>query len=255
MRLVGLEAPGPKIRVVLVGRDSELSRSTPPWIGGLAFGADGTIVLFPDRAPTYPDGSLEELLHHEVAHVLIARAAGGRPVPRWFHEGLAMVAERTWGLEDRARATVAVVGGARVGLDELDELFGRDRASRTRAYALSGALVRDMLQQHGPTTAAGTLAGIASGLDFDDAFARATGLPLRLAEEAFWRRTVWTHWIPILTSTVVLWIGITFLALVAIRRQRRRRAELRQRWHEEEEIAAALARADADADEPPETIH
>jgi hypothetical protein len=35
--------------------------------------------------------------------VLITRAAGGRPVPRWFHEGLAMAAERTWGFEDQAR--------------------------------------------------------------------------------------------------------------------------------------------------------
>ena len=39
------------------------------------------MVLLPARTPTYPDGSLEEVLLHELAHVLVARAAGHSPSP------------------------------------------------------------------------------------------------------------------------------------------------------------------------------
>ncbi len=252
MRLVGLDAPGDRIRVVLIAPDSELAHTTPAWISGFAFGADGTVFLLPDRTPGYPDDSLEALLHHEVAHVLITRAAGGRPLPRWFNEGLALVAERTWGLEDRTRVAFELLGSERIPLDDLDALFRQDPRSIARAYALSGAFVRDVLRQHGPDGAARILSLVAAGVPFPDAFARATGLSLRLAESAFWRRTLWTHWVPILTSSVVLWIGITFLALAAIRKRRRRSAELRRRWEEEE--AAQAARV-AQVDDSPETIH
>ena len=70
-----------------------------PWTAGFAIGNDGLIVLFPARSPRYPHDTLEDVLRHEVAHVLIDRAARGQRVPRWFHEGLAIVVERPWRLE------------------------------------------------------------------------------------------------------------------------------------------------------------
>ena len=101
MRLLRLDDPGGAIRVVLASDTSDWARQVPPTTAGFAVGEDSLVVLFPSRSLTYPHDTLEDVLHHEVAHVLIARAAGGRPVPRWFHEGLAMTAERTWGFEDR----------------------------------------------------------------------------------------------------------------------------------------------------------
>ena len=46
--------------------------------------------------------TLEDVLRHEVAHVLISRAAGGRAVPRWFHEGVAMSVDAGWDLSTRS---------------------------------------------------------------------------------------------------------------------------------------------------------
>src|SRR6187200_3497932 len=85
VQLVGLDDAGPPIRVVLAPEDSELARSTSSWIAGFADGATGTIVLFPSRSVQYPHDSIEAVLRHEVAHILIVRAAGGRAVPRWFN--------------------------------------------------------------------------------------------------------------------------------------------------------------------------
>src|SRR5437762_9236278 len=102
MQLLRMSDPGPAIRVVLASDTSDWAHQVPSSIAGFAVGNDNLVVLFPSRSPTYPQDSLEDVLHHEVAHVLISRAANGRPVPRWFDEGLAMAAERTWSLLDEA---------------------------------------------------------------------------------------------------------------------------------------------------------
>jgi hypothetical protein len=91
-KLVGLTDAGPAIRVVLVAESSDLARSVSSWIAGFTIGE--SVVLFPARSPTYPNSSLEDVMRHEVAHALIWRTSGGRPIPRWFNEGVAMAAER-----------------------------------------------------------------------------------------------------------------------------------------------------------------
>ena len=237
MRVVGLSTPGPAIHIQLVDESSELARTTPAWIVGFAVPSDSAIALFPARTPSYPDDSLDGLLLHEVAHVLIYRAADSHFVPRWFNEGLAMAAERVWGLEDRARVTTEVLLRSQVELSNIDELFGSDRRGAVRAYALAGAFVREVLATHGADAGARILARVATGQPFEPAFHEATGQSLQVAEARFWRRAaLWNRWIPFLTSTVVLWIGITMLALYAIRHRRARSAAIRRRWHDEDDI-------------------
>jgi hypothetical protein len=235
-RLVGLEDAGPPIRVVVAAEDSPRARAADPWVSGYAFGEQGIVVLLPGRVPSYPYGSLEEVLDHELAHVLIARAAAGGSVPRWFNEGLAMVAGRSWGMGDRARLTLALLGGEAVSLGRIESRFGGGAAEVRRAYVLSGAFVRDVLARHGPASAAAILDGIAAGLDFPTSFRRATGSDLAAAEEAFWRRrTLWNRWVPVLTSSMTLWGAITLLALYAIRRRQQRSAAIRRSWEVEDE--------------------
>jgi hypothetical protein len=227
-----------------------LARETPDWIAGFAHPPTDTVVLFPARSPAYPDDTLENLLHHEVAHVLITRAAGGRPVPRWFDEGLALATERAWGFGDRTRALVEMAVGPRVGLDDLDRLFRADRGSMRRAYLYSGAFVRDLLARHGRSFPGEVLALVARDEPFDRAFVRVTGEPPRAAFEAFWgRQTVWTRWLPLLTSPYLLWLMASLLVLYAFKRRRDRRAERRRRWDEEERLEAMRWQRDD------ETIH
>jgi peptidase MA superfamily protein len=246
MRLVGLEDPGPPIRVVLAPESSPTALSTPAWISGFAASSraeEPVVVLLPARVPRYPDGNLAELLQHEVAHVLITRAAGGRPVPRWFHEGLAMAASRGAGLEDRTRVALAVLVDGSLPLRSLDRAFPEGPPAAHKAYALSRDFVETLLRRHGQAAAARILAGVARGQSFDQAFAAATGETLAAVEASFWRRrTFWNRWVPVLSSSAALWIGITMLALVAFRRRQQRDQARRAQWDEEEEVAA-LARA------------
>lgn len=235
LSLLGLSNPGGPVRVVLADERSALAARAPSWVSGYALPALDTVVLFPARVPSYPVGTMEALVRHELAHMLLARATGGRGVPRWFNEGAATVAAREWGVGDGARVAMATIGRGPRTLDEVDAAFLGDAGAASRGYAVSAALVRYLLRRHGDTAVARILAGVAAGRAFDDAFATATGESTgSFARTYFRRETVWNTWVPFATSTAALWMGITALALVAIKRRRDRDAALRAAWDAEE---------------------
>ena len=236
MTLAGLTHAGPPIDVLLIAERSDLARGPPPWISGFADPGRNLVVLFPNRARFYPSDSLETLLHHEVAHILFSRAAQGRPVPRWFNEGLALAAERPVGLGDRSRLAWTLVRHGVVSLSELERLFDEGRAANQRAYAVASALVRDLLRAHGEASAGRVLSLVGQDRPFDEAFETGMGEPLLAAVDRFWsRQRLWGRWIPFLSGPTFLWMVITLLALYAIRAHRRRRAAQRRLWEAEEQ--------------------
>ncbi len=233
--LVGLAAPGAPVRVVLAPEGSRLATNAPSWASGYAAPALDAVVLFPGRVPSYPDRNLEALLRHEIAHVLLARAAGLGRVPHWFDEGTATVAAREWGVEDGARVALATIGRGPRSLREVDASFSGDAAAASRGYAVSAALVRYLLRRHGDSVVARILTGVSRGLDFDGAFEAATGeASAEFARSYFRRETLWNSWIPFVSSSTALWMAITALALLAIKRRRERDAATRETWAEEE---------------------
>ncbi len=233
--LLGLDEAGPPIRVVLAPEGSAEARRAPSWAVAYAVGGAGLVVLIPSRVPGYPDQSVETVLLHEIAHVLIARAARHRTIPRWFNEGLAILAAREWGFEDRARVTVATVRRDGVALAEIERRFQAGTHSAASAYALSAAFVRFLFDRHGPFMAARIFDHLRQGRSFETAFQRATGTTLALEERRFWRHLdIWSKWVPLLTSSATLWMLITGLALLAFKRRRVRDAERLQSWDEEE---------------------
>jgi len=86
------------------------------------------------------------------------------------------------------------------------------------------------------------LDGVARDLSFNEAFHRATGESLVHAEQVFFgKEAFWTTWLPFLTSTGALWMAITILALVAIRRRSVRSQQMLEAWEEEEEEEEEIA--------------
>lgn len=235
MDLLGLDRPGPPIRVQIVREGSPEARRAPSWAVAYAFGGAGLVVLIPSRVPGYPDHTLETVLRHEIAHVLIARAARHGAIPRWFNEGLAIHGSRDWGLEDRARLTLATLRRGGIALDRLDRRFQGGPHSASSAYALSAAFVRFLIDRHGAFVAAEIFDQMARGHDFERAFHRAVGSTLETEEIRFWRHLdIWSKWVPLLSSSTSLWMLITLLALWAFKRRRERDAEQLAAWDEEE---------------------
>ena len=236
-RLVGLSNPSAPIHVRLAPESSEPARSTAPWIAGFARGYD-EVMIFPSRTPSYPHDSLVDVLRHEVAHVLIARAANGGVVPRWFNEGLAMSAERSWKFRDQTELLYRLVTGPQESLAGLDRLFDGGQAEQGRAYLLSGALMRELMMKYGEDAPSRILSRMADGADFRSAFLSVTGRTPGEAEVDFWnQQRAWTNWLALLFSQEVLWGAITLLAILAIIRRRRRNAQIEKRWAEEDEEA------------------
>ena len=244
MDLLGLDQAGAPITVQLAREGSPAARLPPSWAVAYALGDASLVVLIPSRVPGYPDHTLETVLRHEIAHVLIARAARHRQgpstqnrggVPRWFNEGLAIHGARDWGLEDRARLTLATVRRGGIALDDLDQRFQGGQHSAASAYALSAAFVRYLLDQHGPFVASRIFDQLARGQTFDQAFRRAVGHSLLVEERRFWRHLdIWSKWVPLLSSSTTLWMLITLLALWAFKRRRERDAEQLAAWDQEE---------------------
>ena len=237
VRLVGLEDPGAAIRVIVVSEATDVARGTPAWIVGVAHGPSETVLLFPSRTPRYPHDSLPAVLHHEIAHVLIHRKASGQPVPRWFNEGLATVAERAWSFEDRRVLAWALTADTPFRMHEIDSLFRQGPDASARAYALGFAFVRKIVERHGIDAPAAILDQLGQGTSFDDAFERVTRESLAGAERRFQLEIgSWERWIPLLTSPFVLWTAMSLLALYAIAVFRIRRIERRRNWEDEEAL-------------------
>jgi hypothetical protein len=115
-------------------------------------------------------------------------------------------------------------------------MFVGGQQDQERAYAIAGTLVHELRQQYGATIGARILARVRTGSSFDSAFSAETGVTTETFDARFWEsQRIWTTWIPILTSSAVLWPGITILALLAIYVRHRRNREMQKRWEDEDE--------------------
>ena len=205
----------------------------PKWIVGLASG-ERDVVIFPTRVLSYPYDSLESVVRHEVVHLALNARAGSRPLPRWFHEGVATSVDSGWQTTARLNLLFAML--ARPDIAELTRLFASPSESDTaQAYLLSALLVHDLRERHGPAIPGAIAGRVAAGVPFVEAFRLETGVtPGAAADEAWAGYRRWTAWVPAVTSPSAAWTMILVLALVAFLAQRRRRARSLRRWDDED---------------------
>ena len=232
----GLEIPA-DIHVTLVDEGDPRARDAPRWIVAQAFGTRN-ILIFPARATGYPYDSLESVMQHEVVHLALNARAGGRPLPRWFHEGVATSVESGWGVTDQIRLLVASLRNPEIG--DVSRLFQSDaRSETTLAYLLVAVLLDDLRERHGATLPGRVAAHVSRGLAFERAFVLETGeTPDAAAMRAWVAYRRWTNWLPTLTSGSALWGFTLLLACLAFIAVRRRRAQRRRVWDEEERYQA-----------------
>ena len=230
---IGLTLP-PRLTVTLVAEDDARARGVPRWIDGFASG-ERDIVVFPQRVLAYPYDSLESVFRHEVAHLALTIRSGGEPLPRWFHEGVAMSVDTGWGASARIRLLVEMLRNP--GADELARLFAANtEPAAAQAYGLSAALVSDIRRRHGPGTPGAIAARVAGGAPFDVAFEAETGERVDAAAVRAWSAyRLWTRWVPAVTSPSMVWAVILALAFVAYIARARRRALRRRLWETDEE--------------------
>jgi hypothetical protein len=229
---VGLTMP-PQIRVTLIAEDELRARAIPVWTVGLA-SSQRDIAIFPERIGFYPYDSLESVVWHEVVHLALSAQAGGRPLPRWFHEGVAMSVERGWGVTNQVRFLLAAAGSA--DLADVERLFNAGtQPESASAYLLAAALVSDLQRRHGAAVPGAIVDRVAHGAGFAEAFVLETGeTPDETAARVWQIYRRWTSWMPAVTSAFSLWIAILVLAAVAYLATRRKRSRRRRQWDRDE---------------------
>lgn len=211
----------------------------PPWAAGVALPERDSILIHADRVGVYPQRSLPGVLAHEIAHLLMHRAAGegADRMPRWFREGVAGALARDGEAMDFFYLWTSPIVGSSRPLDSMSDAFARpsNPSALKAAYAGSFAFVTFATQRHGERLPARVLEGLRSGLDFETSWGRAASHPLALDEQD-WSVSVRGNrrWVAILTSSFAVWTLISVLFVLAAYAKRRRSRRVLERWEQEE---------------------
>jgi len=190
------------------------------------------VVLRGDLVRSYPFEDLLSLLGHELTHVLLGSLpAGSGSLPRWFNEGVAVTESRRWSLRDVFTFGTTLLAGPPPRLETLAASFPQDEGAARAAYAESFNFVSHLEREHGPGAVRRILAEMQAGAGFRDAFRRAVGMDLAEVERGWRDRVNFAYrWVPALTSTTVLWMGITILVLLGRIAKRRRERAIQDSW-------------------------
>lgn len=233
---------GSRIQVVLAGtqrefRDTQPGR-VPGWADGTAWPTVGLIYL---KRPGIRGGGqkpLEQVLDHELIHVLLGRAFLPYRPPQWLQEGVAQVFANEVGPENTERLARGMLNRDLHTLDELVSGFPADPQGAELAYAETADFVIWMMQEYGPETIPALIKHLAQGKPASAAIRESTGEFYREVERK-WRSRL-TSGVPLWGGPLSedgLWIVAAFMLAVGGFRRRR---EIRSRIEEMGRDEAAI---------------
>jgi hypothetical protein len=236
------------VEIRLVSNAREMARVAPPgrtppsWATGITY-ADRDLILLSLLSPR--SGRfvpLAAVLRHELAHLVVHRIVGERPIPRWFDEGIALWAAADDYAGRSEELLEAALRDRLIPLGRLERGYPADPRLVPLAYAQSLDVVSYVAEKYGRAAIPAILREVGDGRPFREAVLDTLGTTVdRL--ESDWRHgiRVWYRWIPALVSGTTLWGLISILLAWAYLRQRRRRKELYARWDREQEAAERQA--------------
>lgn len=243
VQVLGRDWPGITELRVGVGREEfealSLPGGRPPgWAVGLAY-PSANVVLLDALVLGGPEG--DTTLRHELAHVALGQVGSGWP--RWFQEGLAqhLTGER-YSLTHYTALFRAVTQERVFFFEHLTEAWPDLPADVEVAYAQSAAFVAHLAHNYGPQAMGQLLDLVAAGKGFDEAFGIAFKTSISV-EEKHWREGLAMRygWLPLTTSTSLLWLGASLLVVAAWwRRRQQKAARLEEMSREEAQEDEAL---------------
>lgn len=226
-----------EVKTVIIKKGDAIPQelmNVPRYVVGVAIVEKGEIYIFDERTNSYPFGSLEQVLIHELSHIYLYRSIGFK-APRWFDEGLAMKLSGEWSFTDEFYLALSLpkVALSNFELSKLEKDFkGYESSSRT-SYTLSRAFVRDLFIND--LDLKNFIKDIKNEASFEKAFIKQFNLTPDYAFKMWAKRLPW--WGPFLyflTSANTIWFFIVILFLIASVVTIIRRLKWRKRWEEEE---------------------
>jgi hypothetical protein len=251
-----------EVRVSVARTPGEMATLAPPnapypdYAAGVAYPEIGLVLL--TVKPVHPNSQhdLNEVFRHELAHVALEDAVSGRPVPRWFNEGFAVLASGETSYVRLQTLWTATVSDSLLTLPQMERSFPADENQANIAYAQAADVVRFLVRREEQHRFRGMISRLRDGETMDSALLNSYGEDAA-ALESEWREEVakrYTFW-PVLFSGTLIWAGTLGLFVLGWRRKRRKAAATLARWEREEaaedEVRRRLAlRADTGAAAP-----
>jgi len=239
--MVGLEREdNEKVEVRIAVDEDEMQQMTgasgrvEKWIAGLTFrGAD--LIVMSARGSEYFKAS--DTFVHELAHLYLDKVVGDRFVPRWFHEGFAMLAASEDAGERMHSILAATATGSLIPLDELEHGFPERQPAVSLAYAQSMFFIRFLQRASGSGGVRELIDDLEAGMPFEAAF-RSTwkATPEEMFERFEDSFSRFDSVIAFLTSATLLWglmVGIFVFVYFRKKSMARKKMEL---WELEEEL-------------------
>lgn len=215
----------------------QLQPGRPPhWADGTAWPVQGWVFL---RAPHLRSGQatpLEQVLDHELVHVLLGRAFRHEPPPRWLDEGMARVWSGEHGPDNTHELGRALVGREPFTLAELTPSFSRSQSDARLAYAQSADFVSWLRVRYGDDALRVLVRELAAGRGVDGSIRVATGDWIEDVERAWRRETIPPLRVWVLGSQETVWFLMGVLAVFALLVARRRQLALRAKLAEQEAV-------------------
>lgn len=230
-----------EVRVVVARTPGEMATLAPPnapypdYAGGVAYPEIGLVLL--TIKPVHPNSqhNLAEVFRHELAHVALEDAVGGRAIPRWFNEGFAVMASGETSFVRMHTLWTATLSDSLLTLSQLERSFPSNESDADIAYAQAADVVRFLVRREEHHRFRGLISRLRDGETMDSALLNSYGEETA-ALETEWRDDVskrYTFW-PVLFSGTVVWAGIMGLFALGWRKRRRKAALTLARWGQEE---------------------
>ena len=210
----------------------------PDWADGTAWPKNGWIFL---RSPRIRSGlaePLNQVLDHEIVHILLGRAFAHYPVPRWLQEGVAQVVAGEYTMQK-----VEQLGSFAEPMSFLDLArgFPADRLRAQMAYAQSASVVSYLFQEHGTQSLQILINEMSQGRELDVALVRATGMTPQELDVA-WRGRTFSMplWLQSISVDGTLLALVALLVLLGSTRKYRQYRKENHVWAEEERVHQQL---------------
>ena len=241
-------ATNPEQMAGLAPRD----RPPPGYAVGVAYPSLDLVLLSLTAPDTWDIPNSSSVLTHELSHIALHRATAGRPVPRWFAEGLAIQQAKENDLARTRTLWTATISDQLLPLAALSDAFPSRPHGVNVAYAQSADFVDFLLrQERGANRFRALMQQLRRGADFDDAVLAAYYEHLPSMERR-WREQLRDRFstLPLLFSGTALWLLATLLLVLAyVRRRRQHRDEIQRMAREEATQSRLFARVEQAANE------
>lgn len=206
----------------------------PDWGAGLALLEEARIVI---KSPKYMavGKSFQELIGHELTHIMLHRAAGGRWLPTWIHEGVSMYLSGEWRIGQDILVARVVWTGRLLHLHRLEDLSTFKSAQAQLAYAESYLAASRLLRRADPLLLGDLLAMYRETGDFYSSWKAVIGVDYA-TWIANWHSSVSRqyHFFFFLFDSELFWIALAMGFILLFIIKRRQNARVKRRWKRDE---------------------